>query len=60
MIYKFIGYDYSTMEVELSKNGKVLISVDTGLKNSVKSFINLEKDGVYNLIGALHTLKAKM
>ena len=56
MIYKFIAKDDSELEVFLTINKDVFISIQ---EVDVSNII-LNKEQVYNLIGALHTLKSKM
>lgn len=56
MIYKFIAEDDSELEVFSGNKNDVLICV----ANTEQSIISLNKEQVYNLIGALHSLKSKM
>jgi len=59
MIYKFIEEaGEKTLEVHLSNytgNKVVLVIESNGIQH-----IALDKDSVYDLIGALHTLKSKI
>ncbi len=56
MIYKFISIENANLEVS-SIPEHVLFSFKDN-KESVQ--IALNKDQIYNLIGALHSLKSKM
>ena len=57
MIYKFISQDEAELEVFLKPQKELHISI---FDHSDSSNINLNKEQVYNLIGALHSLKSKM
>lgn len=72
MIYKIFGLGGNTIEATISNEAdepqaKLTIKVDEGLVKEfnipdVNSCINvyLDADDVYNLIGALHTIKGKI
>lgn len=55
MIYKFKS-DETTLEVEILNSNKMLLTIH----QDIESIIVIDNSQLYDLIGALHSLQAKM